>query len=561
MSTAVVSGGFPHLYRTDVAGAPLDHQPKYIIVKGAGENGSGNLAPLDVNGIYLRVPCLPPGVMGAGTRNCYKKTGGGQIGNADLYIFTNTWGGVWVIDEIGVASYYKVTNADGLPDPPTTGWVADVAGGVSTPAPTLEYVIKWNAGRAVARADVAELHAALTPTVEVEPEHHLINIAAKRALTATEFKQMFYARGDDHFSLANVYECHNISSNILASVWGKRQVHSGTEIVTVGPTALVGTGGFAVGTPGVVTTTATHTFTVGMSVLIKPAAGTFEPNIELAVQVTPGPPQVPGLNGFISTVTSVPSGTTLTLSHNIVVTNVALSSNWTIQRTGEVPYNTSRVINYNRLGGRPDDPSGVDMAYGYATDLQRTFFAQFEVMGNLEKDLCAKRDCWTVCSRMSLEDQLYGLAFVAEDCDDVCMRVSCARKWSEVEDALAESCLAENNTIGYGDIVDLYINVRVTNAHPKAMDTIIRIRFPVQLTRGPDDLGNWNVVASDAADAVLTTGIPYDSVEGGNMQYANASQTEHQAAANNQQQTQLPTSTAPANSNDSTDPHDGVPLS
>ena len=92
------------------------------------------------------------------------------------------------------------------------------------------------------------------------------------------------------------------------------------------------------------------------------------------------------------------------------------------------------------------------------------------------------------------------------------------------------------------------------------MDTIIRIRFPEKLTRGPDDLGNWNVVASDAADAVLTTGIPYDSIEGGNMQYANASQTETQANAQNQQQTQLPTSTAPGNSNNSTDPHDGVPL-
>ena len=89
-------------------------------------------------------------------------------------------------------------------------------------APVDEY-----AHRAVARADVAELHAALTPAVEVEPDHHLINIAAKRALTATEFKQMFYARGDDHFELANVYECHNIASNILASVWGKRQNNRG----------------------------------------------------------------------------------------------------------------------------------------------------------------------------------------------------------------------------------------------------------------------------------------------------------------------------------------------
>jgi hypothetical protein len=410
-----------------------------------------------------------------------------------------------------------------------------------------------DAHRAVARADVAELHAALTPAVEVEPDHHLINIAAKRALTATEFKQMFYARGDDHFELANVYECHNIASNILASVWGKRQVYSGTEIVTATTASTAGAGTFVVSTN--VVSTGTHGLAVGMSVLIKPA--TAISGFTLAVQVAPGPAQVPGLAGFISTVASVPSTTTFTLTHNILVTNAEA---WTIQQTGEVPYNTSRVINYNRLGGRPDDPSGVDMAYGYATDLQRTFFAQFEVMGNLEKDLCVKRDCWTLCSRMSIEDQLYGLAFVAEDCDDVCMRVSCARKWSEVEDALAESCLAENNTIGYGDIVDLYINVRVTNANPKAMDTIIRIRFPVKLTRGPDDLGNWNVVASDAADAVLTTGIPYDSIEGGNMQYANASQTEKQGNYQDQQQTQLPTSTAPGNSNNSTDPHDGVPL-
>jgi hypothetical protein len=364
---------------------------------------------------------------------------------------------------------------------------------------------------------------------------------------------MFYARGDDHFELANVYECHNIASNILASVWGKRQVHSGTEVVTNATVSTVVTTAAAVG--GLITTGANHALAVGMSVLIlPPAAATTGFTLTLFDGVNG---QVVGPAGAISTVASVPALNQIRLTHNITVANFHAL---TIQQTGEVPYNTSRVINYNRLGGRPDDPSGVDMAYGYATDLQRTFFAQFEVMGNLEKDLCVKRDCWTLCSRMSIEDQLYGLAFVAEDCDDVCMRVSCARKWSEVEDALAESCLAENNTIGYGDIVDLYINVRVTNANPKAMDTIIRIRFPVKLTRGPDDLGNWNVVASDAADAVLTTGIPYDSVEGGNMQYANASQTETQANAQNQQQTQLPTSTAPGNSNNSTDPHDGVPL-
>jgi hypothetical protein len=433
------------------------------------------------------------------------------------------------------------------------------------------------ADRAVARADVAELHAALTPAVEVEPEHHLINVAAKRALTATEFKQMFYARGDDHFELANVYECHNIASNILASVWGKRQVYSGTSSVTsaavaFGTTAPVAA---ATGVPGGTSITLSATgptyasgapLAVGSKVRIWNSGGTTSTQtLTVGVLGVPGALQNVGAAGVVAVVTHV--------NGNVVTINLAFGAaedgspgtpapipDFKLALTGQVPYNTSRVINYNRLGGRPDDPSGVDMAYGYATDLQRTFFAQFEVMGNLEKDLCVKRDCWTLCSRMSIEDQLYGLAFVAEDCDDVCMRVSCARKWSEVEDALAESCLAENNTIGYGDIVDLYINVRVTNANPKAMDTIIRIRFPVKLTRGPDDLGNWNVVASDAADAVLTTGIPYDSIEGGNMQYANASQTEKQGNYQDQQQTQLPTSTAPGNSNNSTDPHDGVPL-
>ena len=418
------------------------------------------------------------------------------------------------------------------------------------------------ADRAVARADVAELLAELTPAVKVEPEHHLINVAAKRALTATEFKQMFYARGDDHFELANVYECHNIASNILASVWGKRLETQAVGTLRTNVVKMSNSISTKLGFEPSITTPPYYVSTITLNSIIffTSFTGTTWTNVSIntpyyVVSVSSGGPSL--------------GSTTIEISETIGGTAIALwPSPPTPLTTGTIqwwdsqalPYNTSRVINYNRLGGRPDDPSGVDMAYGYATDLQRTFFAQFEVMGNLEKDLCVKRDDWTLCSRINIEDQLYGLAFVAEDCDDICMKVSCARKWSEVEDALAESCLAENNTIGYGDIVDLYINVRVTNANPKAMDTIIRIRFPVKLTRGPDDLGNWNVVASDAADAVLTTGIPYDSVEGGNMQYANASQTETQANAQNQQQTQLPTSTAPGNSNNSTDPHDGVPL-
>jgi len=318
-----------------------------------------------------------------------------------------------------------------------------------------------SAVRSVANADVAELHAALEPAIAIDDDVHLINVATKRALTATEFKQMFYARGDDEFSIANVYECPDIDSNILASVWGKRIVH------------VSSTGG----------------------------------EVDASANV--------------------------------------------------IPYSAlSRVMNYNKLSSRPNDPSGVDLAYGYATDLQRNFYASHEVMGNLEKDLCVKKENWTLCSRIAIEDQLHSLAFSAEETDDVCMKVSCARKWSEVEDALAESCLAENNIIGLGDYVDLYINVRVTNGNKDTKDTIIRIRFTVQLTRGPDDLGNWNVVASHAASAMLTTGIPYDGPEGGNLQYANAAQTEISGADPQQERTQAPDTTLPVNLDTQVDPAD-----
>ena len=496
--------------------------------------------------------------------------------------------------------------------------------------------IDASAVRSVARCDVAELQAEITPSVAEEQEHHLVNIAAKRALTVTEFKQMFYARGDDKFSLANVYECQNLQSNILASVWGKRVSYtklgpgtptqhflgfhgsiSGTSSITNGISgeSFVIYDAFGKGVRFVwADPSEAHTLNVENGELLEPArytdngyqpakiailnttsagaggpggAGyTIQENISLQVRhaidraagyhssvgAFPGSHPYPqaDLNGIGTwamkaqrrhandgLATNVGVLVTSRVNSSNPVQRVDISDQTTIGPLGtageqrstsgipwgthaanvgddgnggattvyghqHTPYNDSRVMNYNKLGGRPDDPSGVDLAYGYATDLQRNFYAQFEVMGNLERDLCVKRDCWTLCSRLNIEDQLYGLSFVAETCDDVCMKVTCSRKWGEVEDALAESCIAENNTIGWGDYVDLYINVRVTNANPKSVDTLLRIRFPVQITRGPDDLGNWNVVASDAADAVLTTGVPYDAFEGGNLQYRNA---------------------------------------
>jgi len=415
--------------------------------------------------------------------------------------------------------------------------------------------IDASAVRSVASADVAELQAALEPAIALDDDVHMINVATKRALTATEFKQMFYARGDDEFSVANVYECPDVGSNILASVWGKR-----IESQAVGVLTPVGDDGeHFVGT---------STFSI-----IFPAP-LSRPNFKLGQAIyfhydgAPSGNIIENKLYYIITIGNGSNGSTGTLTINEIEISESIGGPlfnpsgllqliafyWNLV----LPSNASRIINYNKLSGRPNDPSGVDLAYGYVTDLQRNFYASHEVMGNLEKDLCMKKEHWTICSRMSLEDQLHSLAFAAEETDDVCMSISCARRWSEVEDALAESCLAENNIIGLGDYVDLYINVRVTNGNKDTKDTIIRIRFTVQMTRGPDDLGNWNVVSSNAASAMLTTGIPYDGPEGGNLQYANAAQTEILGNMTNHQQQQAPNTTAPPNLDTHVDPHDTV---
>ena len=195
--------------------------------------------------------------------------------------------------------------------------------------------------RSVARADVAELSGALASAVKKEGDHHLVIVSTNKVLSTTQFKQMFYSRGDDFFQVANCYECPDSADSILNSVWGVVDEDSSS----------------------------------------------------------------------------------------LQLRSSALGK-------GEV------CMNFNKLGGRPNDPSGVAWAYSYAADRSRDMYAQHEVMGYLEKDTCVKRDFWSACSRMSIEDQLYGLAFASETDQDLCMKVTCARRWSEVEDALAESCLA-----------------------------------------------------------------------------------------------------------------------
>ena len=324
--------------------------------------------------------------------------------------------------------------------------------------------------RSVAKADVAELAAVLDASVEQEPDHHLVIVATKQYLSTVQFKQMFYSRGDDFFQIANCYECPDSGDSVRSSVWG------------IDPSGT------------------THSVETGAT--------------DYVFQGTDG--------AGSSSVGGGVSGPAVTSS----LLNAPVAN----------------VYNFNKLGGRHDDPKGTQHAYGYSHDPSRTFFAQHEVMGFLEQDTCVKRDNWTACSRMSIEDQLYSLAFASETDQDLCLKVTCARRWSEVEDALAESCTAADSMIsgalsdpnleGVGgtqeEYVDLFINVRVTNGHPLALDTILRVRFHVLFTTHTPSVRNtWNTRASEAASGVIQSGVAGDAPEGGKEQPEDTSVVVH----------------------------------
>ena len=443
--------------------------------------------------------------------------------------------------------------------------------------------------RSVAGADVAELSGDLDSEVIKEKNYHLIIVSTNKVLSTTQFKQMFYSRGDDFFQIANSYRCPDSQNSIHSSVWG---------IDCKDPHAS---------------------------------------SLERAY----------GLEH---------------MGHDRLNGGGSIAAN-------------AKCYNFNKLGGRENDPKGVAWAYSYAHDQSRNFYAQHEVMGYLEKDTCVKRNNWTSCSRMSIEDQLYSLAFASETDQDLCLEITCARRWSEVEDALVESCEAadwpilpvqfsvkidnivfafpvEGNVItvssgsqiiftftqgpvggnpaaswsaffnqwwvqsenalsdgpwftgtfglfsfplqfniatgptclvfgswgnfpwqsgpitisgsgivtpgtstsllggmnpaleeliagGWppwplvgdlippwqkrGGLIDLYINIRITNGNPKALDTILRVRFTVAYVgHEPSSLNTWNTSSSVAASGVIQQGVPGDAPEGGAHQQRNS---------------------------------------
>ena len=87
---------------------------------------------------------------------------------------------------------------------------------------------------------------------------------------------------------------------------------------------------------------------------------------------------------------------------------------------------------------------------------------------------------------------------------------------SDLSDEAVRTAALERKT----SYVDLYINVRVSNGNPKALDTLLRVRFTVAYAdHEPSALHTWNTRASEAAKGVIKTGVVGDAPEGGKEQH------------------------------------------
>ena len=95
--------------------------------------------------------------------------------------------------------------------------------------------------------------------------------------------------------------------------------------------------------------------------------------------------------------------------------------------------------------------------------------------------------------------------------------IACAPAAGNITHADADATATTDTA---GETVDLFINVRVSNGHPKALDTILRIRFTVGYVRHePSALNTWNTRASTAAAGVIQSGVVGDAPEGGKEQH------------------------------------------
>ena len=370
--------------------------------------------------------------------------------------------------------------------------------------------------------DIAQLCDKLDEA-SVQEEAHIIKITNKIPISVSQFKEMFYATGNGQFSVSNPYPCA-IPTWIKSSVWGVGKQNAVTITFSSGQLAEISNGrsdgDWSIGT--IVTDCSTCAM------------------------------------GYTTNVGNGSTTTQMTL--NIIWGTFTMNSTnlWWINTRGELyqglPTGDDEVTitaitggpaadiwyNFNRLGGRNNNPGQIQMPYVYENDVTRTFYPQIDIMNNIEQDMCSSRENWTLCSRSQVWDSLFNLAFAPERFNYLCLNVCCGRSWREVVDAILDEAANKNITLKSCDFIDVVLEIKITSCHKCVKPNIIKVRFRLLITdivtdfeidecpityvtEGPTKLHNiWvekpkhNTHTSAAASGVISSGVVGDAPEGGN---------------------------------------------
>ena len=353
----------------------------------------------------------------------------------------------------------------------------------------------------------------------VQEEAHIIKITNRVPISVSQFKEMFYATGNGQFSVSNPYPCVS-PTWIKSSVWGVGTQNS--VILTWQNGSNDGDGAWEIGT--LVTDPATCS--IGYTTNAGPPDG--KDDEEMAINIIWG--------------TFITNNTVQYISANGTL--------WTTQGADTVIDADGNAVspsadiwyNFNRLGGRNNNPGLIQMAYVYENDVTRTFYPQIDIMNNIEQDMCSSRENWTLCSRSQVWDSLFNLAFAPERFNYLCLNVCCGRSWREVVDAILDEAANKNITLKSCDFIDVVLEIKITSCHKCVKPNIIKVRFRLLITDivtdfeidecpityvtgGPTKLHNiWtekymhNTHTSIAASGVISSGVVGDAPEGGNQQ-------------------------------------------
>jgi hypothetical protein len=250
---------------------------------------------------------------------------------------------------------------------------------------------------------------------------HTINIHNRAFLTLTQFQQMFYS---DHtnLSIANPPQCDN-SFCLIASPWvcpsGNTHISDSQGLNQIGPTA-------------------TPTDIMG-----------YWSNDQITTVFGPSSSSI-----------MIPDGSGIQWCPNRTDHNQTRPHEWihvyqlpSAQadyigwggRYGWIPTNLLTLdpnrsyYNYNCLGGTDDAPY---FFLGYLNDVSNNgvyepFQAQKTIMNNMVKDLDASTNCWDLCARASIYDQLFNLCFANEHSLNNCLELKCGRSWKEIINAMS----------------------------------------------------------------------------------------------------------------------------